>query len=216
VVAHHAPGILDCLGIIAANQRFKSNEMAAAHPSDRWMELDPDQARTAVERKSFQGLPGSRVGAAQRRSTLAGVRQSKSSPSSDDGRRLMNESIEQFLMTIIEQCLDENDMQPPLVVRAVGDNGSVLVAGFNECAELVVLTKHCEVETFTLPLTITIDGQNNRTARLVIARPLGLWCGSHRRMTQPPSDEDQFDQRPYLHFLHNPLSMGFDRPFGRS
>ena len=82
----------------------------------------------------------------------------------------MNESIEQFLMTIIERCLDESDMQPPLVVRAVGDNGSVLVAGFNECADLVVLTKHCEVETFTLPITITINGQNNRTARLVIER----------------------------------------------
>jgi hypothetical protein len=46
--------------------------------------------------------------------------------------------------------------------------------------------------------------------------PLGRWCGSHRRMTQPRSDKDQFDQRPYLHFLHNPLSMRFDRPFGRS
>jgi hypothetical protein len=84
--------------------------------------------------------------------------------------RHMNEGIEQFLATIIEQCLDEQDMRPPLVVRTVGDNGSVLVAGFNEGAELVVLTKHCEDETFTLPMTITIVSQNNRTARLVIER----------------------------------------------
>ena len=48
----------------------------------------------------------------------------------------MNEDFEQFLATIIEQCLDEHDMQPPLVVRTVVDNGSLLVADFNEGAEL--------------------------------------------------------------------------------
>jgi hypothetical protein len=84
--------------------------------------------------------------------------------------RNMNEGIEQFLATIIEQCLDEHDMQPPLVVRTVGDNGSVLVAGFNEGAELVVLTKHCENDSFTLPIKVTIVSQNNRTACLVIER----------------------------------------------
>jgi len=79
----------------------------------------------------------------------------------------MNEDFEQFLATIIEQCLDEHDMQPPLVVRTVGDNGSVLVADFNEGAEL---TKHCGNDTFTLPIKITIVSQNNSTARLVIER----------------------------------------------
>ena len=82
----------------------------------------------------------------------------------------MREDFEQFLATIIEQFLDEHDMQPPLVVRTVGDNGSVLVAGFNEGAELVELTKHCENDTFTLPIKITVVSQNNRTARLVIER----------------------------------------------
>ena len=82
----------------------------------------------------------------------------------------MNEGLEQFLATIIEQCLDGHDMRPPLVVRTVGNNGSVLVAGFNEGAELVVLTKHCENDTFTLPMTITVVSQNNRTARFVIER----------------------------------------------
>jgi len=69
---------------------------------------------------------------------------------------------------VIEQCLDEHDMQLPLVVRTVGDNGSVLVAGFDEGAELVALTKHCENDTFTLPIKITIVSQNNRNARFVI------------------------------------------------
>jgi hypothetical protein len=64
----------------------------------------------------------------------------------------MNEDFEQFLATIIEQCLAEHHMQPPLVVRTTGDNGSVLVAGINEGAELVVLTKHRENDTFTLPM----------------------------------------------------------------
>ena len=82
----------------------------------------------------------------------------------------MKEGIEQFLATIIEQCLGEHDMQPPLVVRTVGDNGSVLVAGITEGAEIVVLTKHCEVDTLTLPLKITVVSQNNKTARLVIER----------------------------------------------
>ena len=82
----------------------------------------------------------------------------------------MNERLEQFLATIIEQCLDEHDMQPPLVVRTVGNNGRVLVAGFNEGAELVALTKHCENDTFTLPIKITVVSQNNRTASLVIGR----------------------------------------------
>ena len=82
----------------------------------------------------------------------------------------MRESFEQFLATIIEQCLDEHDMQPPLVVRTMGDNGSVLVAGFNQGAELVVLTNHCENDTFTLPITIKVVSQNNRTARFVIER----------------------------------------------
>ena len=82
----------------------------------------------------------------------------------------MKLGFEQFLATIIEQCLDEHDMQPPLVVHTVGDNGSVLVPGFNEGAELVVLTKHCENDTFTLPIKITVVSQNNRNARLVIER----------------------------------------------
>jgi hypothetical protein len=86
------------------------------------------------------------------------------------GERHMNEGFEQFLATIIEQCLDEHDMQLPLVVRTVDNNGSVLVANFNEGAELVVLTKHCENDTFTLPMKITVVSQNNRTARLVIER----------------------------------------------
>jgi uncharacterized protein (DUF302 family) len=60
-------------------------------------------------------------------------------------------------------------MQPPLVVHTVGDNGSVLVAGFNEGAELVLLTKHCEID-FALPIKISIVSQNNRNARFVIER----------------------------------------------
>jgi hypothetical protein len=82
----------------------------------------------------------------------------------------MNEGFEQFLATIIEQCLGEYDMQLPLVVHTVGENGSVLVAGFNEGAELVSLTKHCENDTFTLPIKITVVSQNNRNARFVIER----------------------------------------------
>jgi hypothetical protein len=82
----------------------------------------------------------------------------------------MREGFEQFWATIIEQCLDEHDMHLPLVVRTVGDNGSVLVAGFDEGAELVALTKHCENDTFKLPIKITVVSQNNRTARLVIER----------------------------------------------
>jgi hypothetical protein len=35
-------------------------------------------------------------------------------------------------------------------------------------------------------------------------------------MTQPPSDQEQFGQRPYVHFLHDPMSMCLDRPFGRA
>jgi hypothetical protein len=35
-------------------------------------------------------------------------------------------------------------------------------------------------------------------------------------MTQPLSDQDQFGQRPYAHFLHDPVSMRLDRPFGRA
>jgi hypothetical protein len=82
----------------------------------------------------------------------------------------MNEGFEQFLATIIEQCLGEHHMQAPLVVRTVGDNGNVLVANINERSELAVLTRHCENDTFTLPLKITIVGQDSRTARLVIER----------------------------------------------
>ena len=103
----------------------------------------------------------------------------------------MNEGFEEFLATIIEQCLVEHDMQPPLVVATMGDNGSVLVAGFNEGAELVALTQHCENDTFTLPIKVTIVSQNNRTARLVIelrARifpVLQEFCGDLRRLFQP-------------------------------
>jgi hypothetical protein len=80
----------------------------------------------------------------------------------------MNHGLEQFLSTVIEQCLDEHDMQPPLVVCTVGDNGSVLVVGFNEGAKLVVLTKHCENDAFTLPIKVTMVSQTKRTAHLVI------------------------------------------------
>jgi hypothetical protein len=91
------------------------------------------------------------------------------------GEGQMNEGFEQFLATIIEQCLDVHDMRPPLVVRAVGNNGSVLVAGFNEGTERVVLTKQGENDTFTLPIEITVVSQkNNRTARLVIERDCNI------------------------------------------
>lgn len=82
----------------------------------------------------------------------------------------MNEGFEQFLATIIEQCLGEHDMRPPLVIRTVGHNGRVLVADINEGAELVVLTKHCANDTFTLPIKVAIISRDNRTARLVIER----------------------------------------------
>ena len=74
----------------------------------------------------------------------------------------MNEGFEQFFATIIEQCLGEYDMQPPLVVQTVGDNGSVLVADFNEGAEL---TKHYGNDTFTLPIKITIVSPLDDKAR---------------------------------------------------
>ena len=35
-------------------------------------------------------------------------------------------------------------------------------------------------------------------------------------MTQPLGDQDQFSQRPYVHFLHDLVSMRLDRPFGRA
>jgi hypothetical protein len=85
-------------------------------------------------------------------------------------RGQMNEGLEQFLATIIEQCLGEYEMQPPLVIRTIDDNGSVLVARINEASELVVLSKQCENDTFILPIKVTIVGQNNRTARLVFER----------------------------------------------
>ena len=81
----------------------------------------------------------------------------------------MSESFVQFLATIIERCLGEQHMHPPLVVT-VGDNGNVLVVNINERLELAVLTKHREKDTFTLPLSISIVGQDSRTARLVIER----------------------------------------------
>jgi hypothetical protein len=80
----------------------------------------------------------------------------------------MNDGFEQSLATIIEQFFDEHDMQPPFVVCTVGDNGSVLVAGSNEGGNLVVLTKHCENDAFTLPIKITVVSQNNSAASLVI------------------------------------------------
>lgn len=82
----------------------------------------------------------------------------------------MSESFVQFLETVIERCLGEHNIQPPLVVRTVGDNGNALVANINERSELVVVTKHCENDRFTLPLKITIVGGDSRTARLVIER----------------------------------------------
>jgi hypothetical protein len=80
----------------------------------------------------------------------------------------MDEGIQQFLATIIERCLCEHDMPPPFVVRSVGHNGSVLVVEFNEAAKVIVLTQR-ETDLFTLPISITIIG-NDRTARFTIAR----------------------------------------------
>jgi hypothetical protein len=82
----------------------------------------------------------------------------------------MNEGFEQFLATVIEQCLAEHDMQPPFVFRTVGDNGNVLVADINVGPVLTVLTRGRENDTFTLPMEITIVGQDSKTARLIIER----------------------------------------------
>jgi len=51
----------------------------------------------------------------------------------------MSKSFVQFLATIIENCLGDHHMQPPLVVT-VGDKRT-LVANINERSELVVLTR---------------------------------------------------------------------------
>lgn len=80
----------------------------------------------------------------------------------------MDDNIEQFFATIIEQCLSEHRMQPPFVIRTVGENGSLIVANVSEDKKLAVSTKHCENDSFTLPIRITIMGQNNNIARLVI------------------------------------------------
>jgi hypothetical protein len=82
----------------------------------------------------------------------------------------MNQGFEEFLAMIIERCLGEHDMLPPFVVRTMGDNGNVLVVGINEGAELTVLTRHCENDTYTLPIKVMIASRNNRTAHLVIER----------------------------------------------
>src|SRR6478735_10539448 len=118
---------------------------------DRW-NVDPDQARIPVGQKSIDERKGSRVGAAHRRSSQRTFGSLDRRAHQTMGERQMNEGFEQFLATIIEQCLDEHDIQAPLVVRTVGNNGSVLVVGINEGAELVVLTKHGENDTFTLPM----------------------------------------------------------------
>ncbi|WP_354064178.1 hypothetical protein [Bradyrhizobium sp. RT6a] len=73
------------------------------------------------------------------------------------------------MATIIERCLDEYDMQPPFVVRAVGDSGNALVVHINELGQLFVATKRRENETFTLPLNINVVGCG-KIARLVIER----------------------------------------------
>ena len=52
----------------------------------------------------------------------------------------------------------------------MGDNGRVLVARINKSSKVVVLSEPCENDTFTLPIQVTIVGQNNRTARVVIER----------------------------------------------
>jgi hypothetical protein len=81
----------------------------------------------------------------------------------------MNERFEVVLATIIEQFLDEQHaMQPPFVVCTVGDNGSVLVARFDKGTKLVLLSKHCESDVFTLPIKITMVSDNYMAARLVI------------------------------------------------
>jgi hypothetical protein len=89
------------------------------------MELDPDQARMAVEQQSSTGARG--------RALARRILNRRAYQTMEE--RNMNEGIEQFLATI-EQCLDEHDMQPPLVVRTVGDNGSVLAVGFNKVRSL--------------------------------------------------------------------------------
>jgi hypothetical protein len=82
----------------------------------------------------------------------------------------MNEKFIQLFATVIEQCLGEHEMQPPFVVRTVGDNGRALMVGINREAELIVLSKHRDNDRFTLPMKVSIVGQNNRTARFVIGR----------------------------------------------
>jgi hypothetical protein len=95
---------------------------------DRW-NVDPDQARIPVGQKSIDERKGSRVGAAHRRSSQRTFGSLDRRAHQTMGERQMNEGFEQFLATIIEQCLDEHDIQAPLVVRTVGNNGSVLVVG---------------------------------------------------------------------------------------
>jgi hypothetical protein len=61
------------------------------------------------------GARGSRVGAVHRRSSQRTIGSLNRRAHQTMGERQMNEGLEQFLATIIEQCLDEHDMRPPCV-----------------------------------------------------------------------------------------------------
>jgi hypothetical protein len=82
----------------------------------------------------------------------------------------MDEDFPQKFATIIERCIAENGMQPPLVVCTVSTNGSVVVTRVNAGGEPDVLAEHSENQTFAFPINIMVVSQNNKAARVVIER----------------------------------------------
>lgn len=83
-----------------------------------------------------------------------------------EGLNASQSDLTNFIATVISECRDDG-MVMPFIVCAVSPNGSVVVSRVGS-GDVEPLAEHQEARGFSVPMTIVVVDQENKTAKATI------------------------------------------------
>jgi hypothetical protein len=79
----------------------------------------------------------------------------------------------EVLTRILDQCIDDRDMEPPLIMCLVSHTHSLMVMRVDEGAEPDILARNYEGGPIKMPIHVMVVG-SNKAVRVVIEEPNGI------------------------------------------
>ena len=76
----------------------------------------------------------------------------------------------EVLTTILNQCIDDFDMELPLIMSLISHNHSLMVMRINEDAEPDILARNYEGGAIDMPIHVTVVDQD-KAVRVMIEEP---------------------------------------------